>query len=228
MVPRNGHIRSYGYIGVQVVCRNARSLQAHLLLHRGHSINGGLGFGSLQGLNHDDKSGTVIESLAGDSVALQRGKGPVYGYGRAGQDAKILHLLLADAADVDEHIFGLDHLLSVLILHDMGGLAADDAGDGSGSGMDDDPLVEEGLVKPAADANKTKESLLVHMFYHEADLVGMGLDHDGGCHSLLGGDEISQFVQTDLIHVRRNLLSYYLLDGSFPARYAVCIAQFFQ
>jgi len=94
----------------------------------------------------------------------------------------------------------------------MGGLAADYALDRTGSGVNDHPLIEQGLVKPATDADKPQKSLLINLLYHETDLIGMGFNHNRGPLAFLYCDQISQLVYPDLVHIRRDLLFNDLLD----------------
>ena len=74
--------------------------------------------------------------------------------------------------------------------------------------MNDDPLVEEGLVKPAADTNEADEPFLIYLLYHQADLICMGVDHDRWALPLFRGYEVAKLVHSHLVHIRRDLILY--------------------
>ena len=94
--------------------------------------------------------------------------------------------------------------------------------------MDDDSLIKQGLVKPAANANEADETLLIYLFYHQTDLIRMGIDHNRWAVSLFRGNEIAKLVHSHLIYIRRDLFPYDLLHRPFPSGYAVGVAQLFQ
>ena len=78
--------------------------------------------------------------------------------------------------------------------------------------MDNDSLVEKSLVKPAADTKEADEPFLVHLLYHEADLVCMSVDHNRGLRALFRGYEVAKSVHSHLIDVGGDFFFHNLLD----------------
>jgi hypothetical protein len=110
---------------------------------------------------------------------VQHFKLVVVGCGIADRDA-LERIGLRGRADVDPHLVPLGDLFAVLGVHEVhGALAGDSPHVAVGRADDDAPAGDHDPVVPA-DRVEVEEAVLVHVGYHQPDLVDVAGEHEDG------------------------------------------------
>lgn len=189
-------------VGVDDVGCGPGATEADLLLHCGGTEKGaGKVLQRLHRLDEHGAAAAVVEGLSGEvfavlhDVEVALGRDPL-----PGADAHLGGLGRGRGADVDGHVLDVQHLALLGGAEQVRWLAADDARHLALGREDAHPRAGDDVVPPAADGDEAEKPLACDRVHHEADLVGVGRQHDarrrGG--ALLAEDNAAHAVPDDL------------------------------
>ena len=130
-------------------------------------------------------------------------------------------LTLVVRTDIEPQFFQLDHLLALLLVEQMDGLAGDDGGHGPLRGPDRHALTDQLLGIPAANRFRVDEAGVINLDDQHADLIAVPGVHDSERGSrVAAGDDVAVDIGRHAVGEWSGIVANHLLNRTFIARRA--------
>jgi hypothetical protein len=177
------HVENHRHIRIESIRKHPGAVTANLLLNAIGNANGSVkaisGRNALENLSDNETPDSIIERATCEASRHELGGTFSVDHGVADSNPAPQDLISARRANVDKELVKLRNLLR-LRLADMDRRIAQYAEHRTIGTQKLDSLASRGGSVHASDAPDVQEAIVGNVLHHEADLIGMSLEHDHG------------------------------------------------